>query len=180
MRNLGVGAGNFAAGIALIIVPYLWLLVSIMVTFGWMGVIDIDRGNSLFQEKTQIYLPMTIMGCFGLIGGTALIILEDRSPSVNTEETNTTEEETTTNDDDNNQDDNQDDNTEEEETTTTNNNNNNDNDNNTTNNDNTNDDNNDDNDQDQTDGHMRTDNSKSRIPRLKKDKINSRSTTTDV
>ena len=27
MRNLGVGAGNFAAGIALIIVPYLWLLV---------------------------------------------------------------------------------------------------------------------------------------------------------
>ena len=27
MRNLGVGSGNLAAGVALIIVPYMWLLV---------------------------------------------------------------------------------------------------------------------------------------------------------
>lgn len=27
LRNLGVGAGNFAAGLALVTVPYLWLLV---------------------------------------------------------------------------------------------------------------------------------------------------------
>lgn len=28
MRNLAVGVGNFAAGAALMIVPYLWLLVN--------------------------------------------------------------------------------------------------------------------------------------------------------
>lgn len=128
-----------------------------------------------FQEKTQIYLPMTIMGCFGLIGGTALIILEDRSPAVNTTEDSTANNDTTTNDDDNNQtqddanDDNKDQTTESnennsnEETTTT-----------TTNNDN---DNATSNDQDQTDGSLLHDTAKSRIPRLK---ANLKSTSTDV
>ncbi|EDS30088.1 organic cation transporter [Culex quinquefasciatus] len=55
MRNLGVGAGNFAAGIALIIVPYLWLL-----------------------EHTDQYLPITVMGVFSIIGGLSLIVLKDK------------------------------------------------------------------------------------------------------
>lgn len=55
MRNLGVGAGNFAAGIALIIVPYLWLL-----------------------EHTDQYLPMTVMGVFSIIGGVSLVLLRDK------------------------------------------------------------------------------------------------------
>ncbi|XP_055695061.1 organic cation transporter protein [Lutzomyia longipalpis] len=57
LRNLGVGAGNFAAGVALIVVPYLWLM-----------------------EHIQIYLPMTIMGGFGIVGAIALLLLHDRSP----------------------------------------------------------------------------------------------------
>nr|XP_029732267.1 organic cation transporter protein-like [Aedes albopictus] len=55
MRNLGVGAGNFAAGVALIIVPYLWLL-----------------------EHVDQYLPITIMGVFSIIGGLALLALKDK------------------------------------------------------------------------------------------------------
>ncbi|XP_059619763.1 organic cation transporter protein-like isoform X1 [Phlebotomus argentipes] len=57
MRNLGVGTGNFAAGVALIVVPYLWLM-----------------------EHIQSFLPMTIMGGFGIIGAVALMLLQDRSP----------------------------------------------------------------------------------------------------
>ncbi|XP_052903462.1 organic cation transporter protein [Anopheles moucheti] len=55
MRNLGVGVGNFAAGVALIIVPYLWLL-----------------------EHIDQYLPMTIMGVFSIIGALSLAILKDK------------------------------------------------------------------------------------------------------
>lgn len=125
-----------------------------------------------FQEKTQIYLPMTIMGCFGLIGGTALIVLEDRSPGSGGVSNNNTDDSTTTEDNDQ-------DNNNSDQTTT------NDDDANTmiddddtTNNDNNND-NNDDNDE--TDS-PRT---KSRIPRLlsknnKKEQVNARSTSTDV
>lgn len=32
MRNLGIGAGNLAAGFALVLVPYLFLLVSSFVS----------------------------------------------------------------------------------------------------------------------------------------------------
>ncbi|XP_058448439.1 organic cation transporter protein [Malaya genurostris] len=55
MRNLGVGAGNFAAGLALIIMPYLWLL-----------------------EHTDQYLPLTVMGICSIIGGLALLALKDK------------------------------------------------------------------------------------------------------
>uniref|UniRef100_A0A2M4CH71 Putative organic cation transporter n=1 Tax=Anopheles darlingi TaxID=43151 RepID=A0A2M4CH71_ANODA len=55
MRNLGVGVGNFAAGVALIIVPYLWLL-----------------------EHVDQYLPMTIMGVFSIIGALSLAVLKDK------------------------------------------------------------------------------------------------------
>ncbi|XP_037039783.1 organic cation transporter protein-like [Bradysia coprophila] len=55
MRTLSVGIGNFAAGLALVTVPYLWLL-----------------------EHVQKDLPMTLMGCFGLIGAGALILMKDR------------------------------------------------------------------------------------------------------
>ncbi|XP_055542451.1 organic cation transporter protein-like [Wyeomyia smithii] len=55
MRNLGVGAGNFAAGIALIIVPYMWLL-----------------------ESTGQYLPLTVMGMCSLAGAVSLLALNDK------------------------------------------------------------------------------------------------------
>ncbi|XP_058058793.1 organic cation transporter protein isoform X2 [Anopheles bellator] len=55
MRNLGVGVGNFAAGVALIIVPYLWLL-----------------------EHYDQYLPMTIMGVFSIVGALSLAVLKDK------------------------------------------------------------------------------------------------------
>ncbi|XP_062565328.1 organic cation transporter protein [Armigeres subalbatus] len=55
MRNLGVGAGNFAAGVALIIVPYLWLL-----------------------EHVDQYLPITVMGVCSIIGGLSLMALKDK------------------------------------------------------------------------------------------------------
>ncbi|XP_053695418.1 organic cation transporter protein-like [Sabethes cyaneus] len=57
MRNLGVGAGNFAAGIALIVVPYVWLL-----------------------ERTYKYLPLTVMGMCSLLGAVSLLILKDKRP----------------------------------------------------------------------------------------------------
>lgn len=56
MRNLGVGVGNFAAGMALIVVPNLWLL-----------------------EHFEKHLPMTIMGVVGIIGAVALFMMEDNS-----------------------------------------------------------------------------------------------------
>lgn len=41
MRTLSIGLGNLAAGLALVTVPYLWLLVSVLlgvVAVGWEGV----------------------------------------------------------------------------------------------------------------------------------------------
>ncbi|CAO1417559.1 unnamed protein product [Diamesa tonsa] len=55
MRNLGVGAGNFAAGLALVLVPYLFLL-----------------------EHIDERIPMSIMGLFGVIGAIALLLLNDK------------------------------------------------------------------------------------------------------
>ncbi|KAG4072079.1 hypothetical protein HA402_015578 [Bradysia odoriphaga] len=55
MRTLSVGIGNFAAGLGLITVPYLWLL-----------------------EHVHKDLPMILMGCFGLIGAGALILTKDK------------------------------------------------------------------------------------------------------
>lgn len=51
MRNLGVGAGNFAAGIALIIVPYLWLLVSF--TNAFIAYRDWRKFKSLNEKSWQ-------------------------------------------------------------------------------------------------------------------------------
>lgn len=47
LRNLGVGAGNFAAGVALIVVPYLWLMV-----------IQIAKGKILliFPRRVEIFI----------------------------------------------------------------------------------------------------------------------------
>lgn len=56
MRNLGVGVGNFAAGMALIVVPNLWLL-----------------------EHVEKHLPMTIMGVVGIVGAVALFMMKDNS-----------------------------------------------------------------------------------------------------
>ncbi|XP_055547162.1 organic cation transporter protein-like [Wyeomyia smithii] len=56
MRNLGVGAGNLAAGIALILVPYLWLL-----------------------EHSDQYLPLTLMGACSIIGAASLLALNDKT-----------------------------------------------------------------------------------------------------
>uniref|UniRef100_A0A1A9W3U3 Major facilitator superfamily (MFS) profile domain-containing protein n=1 Tax=Glossina brevipalpis TaxID=37001 RepID=A0A1A9W3U3_9MUSC len=54
VRNFGVGIGNLGAGIALILVPYMWLL-----------------------EHIEPLLPMTIMGICGLVGSVALIMMKD-------------------------------------------------------------------------------------------------------
>uniref|UniRef100_A0A1B0BL31 Major facilitator superfamily (MFS) profile domain-containing protein n=1 Tax=Glossina palpalis gambiensis TaxID=67801 RepID=A0A1B0BL31_9MUSC len=54
VRNFGVGIGNLGAGVALILVPYMWLL-----------------------EHIEPLLPMTIMGICGLIGSVALIMMKD-------------------------------------------------------------------------------------------------------
>ncbi|KNC21760.1 Organic cation transporter protein [Lucilia cuprina] len=54
VRNFGVGMGNLAAGVALILVPYMWLL-----------------------EHIEPLLPMSIMGVSGLIGAIALAMMKD-------------------------------------------------------------------------------------------------------
>ncbi|CRK97339.1 CLUMA_CG010731, isoform A [Clunio marinus] len=56
MRNLGIGAGNFAAGFALVLVPYIFLL-----------------------EHIDIHLPMSIMGVVGGIGGISILLIKKKS-----------------------------------------------------------------------------------------------------
>ena len=76
VRNSGIGIGNLAAGIALILVPYMWLLVSFIQTIiiynFWLYICDP-------QEHYQVYLPMTIMGVMGLIGSGAIVLMKDKS-----------------------------------------------------------------------------------------------------
>lgn len=54
IRNLGVGASNVSAGIALMLVPYLWNLSGI-----------------------SECLPMTVLGCCGLVGGLTVLLLPE-------------------------------------------------------------------------------------------------------
>ncbi|XP_053967589.1 organic cation/carnitine transporter 2 isoform X1 [Anastrepha ludens] len=54
VRNFGVGLGNLAAGVALILVPYMWLL-----------------------ESIDALLPMSIMGVSGIIGAICLYLMKD-------------------------------------------------------------------------------------------------------
>ncbi|XP_075144925.1 organic cation transporter protein isoform X2 [Haematobia irritans] len=57
VRNFGVGMGNLAAGVGLILVPYMWLL-----------------------EHIDPLLPMSVMGVSGLIGAIALALMKDVRP----------------------------------------------------------------------------------------------------
>lgn len=54
IRNLGVGASNVSAGIALMLVPYLWNLSGIAGC-----------------------LPMSVLGCCGLVGGLTVLLLPE-------------------------------------------------------------------------------------------------------
>ncbi|XP_036228979.2 organic cation transporter protein isoform X2 [Bactrocera oleae] len=54
VRNFGVGMGNLAAGTALMLVPYMWLL-----------------------EHVDPLLPMSIMGVCGIIGAISLFLMKD-------------------------------------------------------------------------------------------------------
>ncbi|XP_014251429.2 organic cation transporter protein-like isoform X1 [Cimex lectularius] len=54
MRNLGVGSSNAPAGIALILVPYLWNMAGM-----------------------NINMPMGILGVFGIIGGASVLLLNE-------------------------------------------------------------------------------------------------------
>ncbi|XP_037951380.1 organic cation transporter protein [Teleopsis dalmanni] len=54
VRNFGVGLGNLAAGVGLVLVPYMWLL-----------------------EHVDPLLPMSIMGVCGLIGAVTLMLMKD-------------------------------------------------------------------------------------------------------
>ncbi|XP_055907802.1 organic cation transporter-like protein isoform X2 [Eupeodes corollae] len=56
VRNFGLGMGNLAAGVALILVPYMWLL-----------------------EHVSPLLPLTIMGVCGIVGAGALMMMKDVS-----------------------------------------------------------------------------------------------------
>lgn len=56
MRTLSVGIGNFAAGLALITVPYLWLLVCISIVFTeycwWWFINDVSQ----LQSPTTVFV----------------------------------------------------------------------------------------------------------------------------
>lgn len=54
IRNLGVGASNVSAGIALMLVPYLWNLASM-----------------------HVCVPMSVLGVFGLVGGLTVLLLPE-------------------------------------------------------------------------------------------------------
>ncbi|KAK6640769.1 hypothetical protein RUM44_012466 [Polyplax serrata] len=63
VRNLGVGSSNVAAGVALVLVPYLWNLAAIDFRF-----------------------PMGLLGSFGVVGGISVLFLEETAnrPMLNT------------------------------------------------------------------------------------------------
>lgn len=54
MRNLGVGASSVPAGVALILIPYLWPMQSI-----------------------NVHFPMALLGVVGVIGGLSVLLLPD-------------------------------------------------------------------------------------------------------
>ncbi|CAH1119189.1 unnamed protein product [Phaedon cochleariae] len=54
IRNIGVGAANVAAGIALMAVPYLWMLAS-------------------FHQS----VPMAVLAVFGILGGLSVLLLPE-------------------------------------------------------------------------------------------------------
>lgn len=54
IRNIGVGASNVSAGLALIMVPYLWELA-----------------------KTYEHLPMIVLGSFMILGGVCILFLPE-------------------------------------------------------------------------------------------------------
>lgn len=76
IRNAGVGAGNFAGGAALILVPYLSLLVSrrrshpIPITFP-LKCLD------LTQNKIQSYYLMALLASFSFFGSFVVIFLPE-------------------------------------------------------------------------------------------------------
>ncbi|XP_054272402.1 organic cation transporter protein isoform X2 [Macrosteles quadrilineatus] len=54
MRNLGVGSSNVPAGVALMLVPYLWRL-----------------------KDMYLAMPMSVLGVFGIVGGLAVLLLPE-------------------------------------------------------------------------------------------------------
>lgn len=54
IRNLGVGASNISAGVALMLVPYLWMLT-----------------------EMHPYVPMVVLGTFGIFGGLCVLLLPE-------------------------------------------------------------------------------------------------------
>lgn len=91
VRNLGVGSSNVAAGIALVLVPFLWNLVSKNGSL----LLRLKNALSLFkkiffficeQAKIDFRLPMALLGSFGVIGGVSVLFLEETAnrPMLNT------------------------------------------------------------------------------------------------
>ncbi|XP_065222264.1 organic cation transporter protein-like isoform X2 [Planococcus citri] len=71
IRNLGVGSSNVPAGIALMIVPYLWNMAAM-----------------------NYHLPMTILGMTGIIGGLSVLLLPETANQGLTDTLDDIEEET--------------------------------------------------------------------------------------
>lgn len=90
IRNAGVGACNVAAGLALILTPYLSMLVELLKFSKLIFLILIKL--FFFQTKIQDYLLMSILTAFSLFGGLVVIFLPTETSHQQTKKRETDEE----------------------------------------------------------------------------------------
>lgn len=88
IRNAGVGACNVAAGVALIIVPYLSLLVCKTQIYGLNQLfifakysIENKKISCFQQNKIQPYFLMLLVASFSIVGSLVVLFLPESMPS---------------------------------------------------------------------------------------------------
>lgn len=77
IRNVGVGACNVAAGLALILTPYLSLLVSVQADILPHNALLSRLPNPLLQNKIEGHLLMSLLTAWSIFGGVVVLFLPE-------------------------------------------------------------------------------------------------------
>lgn len=77
IRNAGVGACNVAGGIALIIVPYLSMLVNLTTKNFQKKIEEFHVELTVSQNKIQPHYLMSILSAWSIFGGAIVVFLPE-------------------------------------------------------------------------------------------------------